>query len=360
MKKVLLILPFLCILTGAYAQVSVKDFYARPNPAMSGETFTFHFTVVNDTDGDVNTTIYLRGMSDPEKGFYEIEEFKVAHADVHLTAEKRTQEFTYNYSITTEDEYFRFFFRNKDGGIIGPDLTVQIGNCGNEVERVEFTYLNSYGFVDSIGTVFVAIYPASAPRDVEWIFGDPGLVEIVEHYMDGTCPAIAYKGLAPGETTLTARTPNGLEATIPFVVYKKRKPAESLTLNMTEIAGDVGDTFQLEATIEPDDVEDPLVLFVLRDDKVATVGLEDGLVELVGPGSTEILAWVSPGGVQASCQVMVEPASALQEISVDELADVYAIDGTLLLRQAASRRINALPPGSYILRYPDRTHKIIK
>ena len=360
MKKVLLILSFLCVLTGAGAQISVKDFYATPNPAMSGETFTFHFTVVNDTDGDVNTTIYLRGMSDPEKGFYELEEFKVAYADVHLTPEKRTQEFTYSYSIITEDEYFRFFFRNKQGEIIGPDLTVQIGNCGNEVERVEFTYLNSYVLVDSIGADFVAIYPASAPRDVEWIFGDPSLVEIVEYYMDGPCPAIAYKGLVPGETTLTARTPNGMEATIPFVVYKNRKPAESITLNITEFAGDVGDTFQLEATIEPDDVDDPLVFFVSRDEKVAKVGLEDGMVELVGPGSTEIVVWVTPGGAQTSCQVMAEPASDLKELALKEFADVYGIDGSLLLHQADAERIAALPEGCYILRYSDRTRKIIK
>ena len=84
------------------------------------------------------------------------------------------------------------------------------------------------------------------------------------------------------------------------------------------------------------------------------------MVELVGPGSTEIVVWVTPGGAQTSCQVMAEPASDLKELAVKEFADVYGIDGSLLLHQADAERIAALPAGCYILRYSDRTRKIIK
>lgn len=355
MKKAIFTLTLLCLSATVSAQLKVTDFYATPNPAMSGQTFTFHATVVNDSEKNIGSTIRLRGMSDPETGFYDLEEFPVCRYTIECVG---SREIKYDFHIITEDERFRFFFRDAEGEVISPNLTVQIGNCGNEAERVEFLMGETYVFVDSVASELVAIYPASAPRDVEWIIGDNSLAEIVGYYADGTCPGIFFKGLAPGETTLTARTSNGLEATIPLTVYKNKKPAESLTLNITEFAGDVGDTFQLEATVEPDDADDPVVYFMSRDEKVATVDFYDGSVELVGEGSTEIISWVWPGSATASCQVMVEPAAALQDISTDETGDVFSIDGTVILRAATPDRIRTLPAGFYIIRYPDRTIKI--
>lgn len=356
MKKVLFIIFFLCMLACAEAQVSVRDFYAKPNPVMSGETFTFHATVVNETDAEVDTQIFLRGMSDPEKGFYGLGEFKVAYCDVKLDA-GASKKITYDYSIVTEDEYFSFFFRDMDGRIISPYYTVQIGMCGEEVERIEILGLGTYVFVDSVQSELAAVYPGSAPQDVEWSIGDESLAEIVGYYNDGPCSGVFFKGLSPGETTLTAMAVNGMKATIPLTVYKNPKGAESLTLNITEYAGKVGDTFQLIATVEPEDVDDLQVYFISRDEKVAKVGMFDGLVELVGTGSTEILSWVWPGSAGATCQVTSGPA-ALADIAAEELADVFGIDGIIILRQATSNAIRTLPSGYYIVRYPDRTKKI--
>lgn len=165
-----------------------------------------------------------------------------------------------------------------------------------------------------------------------------------------------------GETDITVIAVNGMSATAHVMVDDPVR-AESITLNTYEIKGEVGDTYQLEAYTLPENNE-AIVVYSSRNEKVATVGLEDGLVTITGPGTTEIYAWATPsvGFVQAICTV-TGVTSGIDNIDADpaeEKADVYSLEGTLMLYEASVERINELPKGCYILRYPNKTVKIIR
>ena len=103
-----------------------------------------------------------------------------------------------------------------------------------------------------------------------------------------------------GEAVITATTVNGLSAECKITVNPIM--AESITLDLTEVETQIGETFTLTATISPDDTTDKSVTWTSSDTNVATV--EAGVVTCVGVGEAVITA-TTVNGLTATCAVTV-------------------------------------------------------
>ncbi|MDE6270812.1 MAG: competence protein ComJ, partial [Muribaculaceae bacterium] len=236
-----------------------------------------------------------------------------------------------------------------------------LGVCGNDVERVELFTQTMRLVVGMTSSLLAWVYPGSAPQQVKWTVENPGVIKILEYYEKGD-QGVIFEAIRAGETDLTVTAVNGLSASAHIIVEDPVR-AESITLNTYEITGSEGDTFQLEAHTLPENNES-IVIFTSEHESVATVGREDGLVTITGPGTTRIFAWATPGVglVQAICTV-TGLSAGINDVETDgaaDTADVYSIDGTLLLRGASPEQINGLLRGCYILRKADKTVKIVR
>lgn len=88
----------------------------------------------------------------------------------------------------------------------------------------------------------------------------------------GTCQAVAK-----GTATINA-TVEGSNATAQCTVTVVDVTAKQITLNETELELLIGDEFQLEAAVEPEDAANKTITWESTDDAVASVSA-DGLVK---------------------------------------------------------------------------------
>ena len=107
--------------------------------------------------------------------------------------------------------------------------------------------------------------------------------------------------VAEGTTTITAKA-GDKTATCSVTVSKKVIPVTSVTLNKTSLALTEQETFQLAATVSPDNATDKTVIWSSSNTAIATVS-SNGLVTAVAEGNTTITA--KAGDKTASCTVTV-------------------------------------------------------
>lgn len=104
-----------------------------------------------------------------------------------------------------------------------------------------------------------------------------------------------------GSATVTAKA-GDKTATCSVHVTKKAVPVTSVSLNKTSLSLTEQDTYQLTATVKPDDATDKTVTWSSTNTAVATVS-SSGLVTAVKEGSANIVA--KAGGKTANCMVDV-------------------------------------------------------
>ncbi|MDE6288521.1 MAG: hypothetical protein K2M00_07040, partial [Muribaculaceae bacterium] len=279
MKKVLTILFLLCFLPGlkAEADVRVTDMRCEPNKVMSGEWFHLYFTVENLSEEPVSTKIYLYSRSAPN-GFWGYNNVPLYDFEINLPAFGK-QEIDHEDCFIGEDELFELYFLTATGELISDYCPLQLGECGDEVLSIELTMTYYRLIVGSRDSDLAWVRPGSAPQQVTWTVTNPGIIQILEYYDKGD-QGVIFEAIGVGETDLIVTAVNGLSATANIIVEDPVR-AESITLNTYEITGAVGDTFQLEAYTLPEN-NDAIVLFNSLNEKVATVGGEDGLVSIRG------------------------------------------------------------------------------
>ena len=107
--------------------------------------------------------------------------------------------------------------------------------------------------------------------------------------------------VAEGTTTITAKA-GDKTATCAVTVSKKVIPVTSVTLNKTSLALTEQETFQLSATVSPDNATDKTVTWSSSNTAIATVS-NNGLVTAVAEGSMTITA--KAGDKTATCTVTV-------------------------------------------------------
>jgi hypothetical protein len=126
---------------------------------------------------------------------------------------------------------------------------------------------------------------------------------------DGNVTAIAA-----GMAIITATADN---ATATCEVTVSAIEVEEVQLNATEMSLLIGETFQLTATVIPDNATDQAVAWASSDEAVATVD-ENGLVTAVNAGETAIT--VTAGGMFAVCNITVQ--------LMPTIGDFYYSDGS--------------------------------
>lgn len=342
----------------ADSDIRVINMRCEPNKVMSGEVFHLYATVENLSENPIDTKIYLCVRSAPD-GFWGMLFEPIDEYEISLPA-SGTEELDIEQCYITEDERFELYFRDEVGNLISDYCPLQLGECGSSITRIWLPITEEDIMLGMTSSLLCWVYPGSAPQQVTWEVENPEIIRITEYYEKGD-QGVIYEAIAKGETDITVTAANGMSATC-HVTVRDPVRAESITLDKYEITGVIGDTFQIIAHTEPES-NDALVVFTSASDKVATVGLEDGLVTITGTGTTEIYAWATPskGFVQAICTV-TGATSGVDEI-VDSSAgnaDVYGFDGSLIMRAATPDSIDRLPRGCYILRYPHQTVKIMR
>ncbi|MDE5744885.1 MAG: Ig-like domain-containing protein, partial [Paramuribaculum sp.] len=109
--------------------------------------------------------------------------------------------------------------------------------------------------------------------------------------------------IAPGETTVTASTANGVTASCIVTVLKRIIHAESILINLSEAELTEGESIHLTAIVLPDETDDQTVTWTSYNTAVATID-ENGLITAIAPGKATVTASTA-NGVTASCIVTV-------------------------------------------------------
>ncbi|MDE6049967.1 MAG: Ig-like domain-containing protein, partial [Paramuribaculum sp.] len=143
------------------------------------------------------------------------------------------------------------------------------------------------------------VYPENATdKSVAWTSADETVATVDEN---GKVTA-----LKPGETVITATTPNGITAICRINV--KVVKADGITLNFEDREMEEGDYVQLSATISPKNTTDKSVTWASANETIVTVD-ENGKVKAIKPGETVITA-TTANGITAACRINVKVVKA--------------------------------------------------
>ena len=189
-------------------------------------------------------------------------------------------------------------------------------SCSNEQEVVPVTnvLLNSM-FVDLVeGETFtlmatVSPYNASNKR-VLWTTDNAKVASVDKGVI---------KALSAGRATITATTDDGAKkATCSVTVNSKGIRVSEVSLDVTELTLQAGDSTALTATVFPENASNKKIGWHSSDEEVATVS-PTGMVYAHKAGSSVISATAEDGGHEARCSLLVVIAVSGLSLDVEEL-----------------------------------------
>ena len=152
------------------------------------------------------------------------------------------------------------------------------------------------------GKLNATINPADARvKDVVFTSSNDNIIHIT-NAATGEFEAGSTEGNAT--ITCTAMDGSGKYASCTVTVRNIFVPAESVTLNKSEMSVNVGNTFKLIANINPHNATYPTITWRSSDENVATVD-NNGYVTAIAPGVATITAISHDGQARANCVVTV-------------------------------------------------------
>ena len=183
-----------------------------------------------------------------------------------------------------------------------PAVLLLLLSCGNKqdptvaVTSVTLSQTSLAMVEGDTQTLTATVNPSDATdKTVTWASSDAQVASVA----GGKVTAVK-----PGSATITASC-GGKSATCAVTVEKKVIPVSAITLNKTEVTLKQNETFQLTATVAPDDATDKTVTWTSSDATVATV--TDGLVKALKEGTATVTA--KAGDKTATCTVKVSNAT---------------------------------------------------
>lgn len=189
--------------------------------------------------------------------------------------------------------------------------------------------------------LFTQISPATADdRTISWYSSSDDIATV-----DANGNVSAQKA---GETWIKAISNDNAEAKDSCKVIVSQ-PVTGIQLdNMTYQLNGIGESFELKATVVPDDASNNNVKWKSSDESVCIVS--QGLVVAVGYGTCVIIATTEDGGYMATCTVTVNNTTGISTVSLTNgiRFQVYDANG--------SKR-NRLQKGVNIISYADGTKK---
>lgn len=126
---------------------------------------------------------------------------------------------------------------------------------------------------------------------------------------------------------------------------------EEIKLNVTEMALEIGDTFQLTAEVLPEDATDQSVMWESSNPECVSVD-ENGLLTALAEGEAIITVRSTDGNCEASCQVSVIDAGGLVDAINSAMGGEYRVfnlQGIKVLESKDADMLKLLPKGVYIV-----------
>lgn len=134
---------------------------------------------------------------------------------------------------------------------------------------------------------------------------------------------------------------------------------KELILDPTVVVASEGESFQINATILPEDATDKTLEWSSSDDEIATVD-ETGLVSVLKEGNCVITARTTDGSdLTAACHISI--TTGMEEILFDSTAtvDVFTLDGVKIKSDCKRNNLDDLTSGIYLLRKGNKVEKLI-
>ncbi len=195
-------------------------------------------------------------------------------------------------------------------------------------------------------TVKATIEPAKASnKEVVWSIADATIASVSNGVV---------KGVAVGETTLTAKTVDGnFTATIPVKVVTEKVPVEGIkwTSEPSETVKE-GKSVFLFVDISPANATDMGTIWESSNPEVLSVGEIKAVGNMIGatiwgvaPGKATITATTNDGGFEVSCEITVLPIVKVSSITISpktatiEKGDTEQLTAAVLPNDAENKAI---------------------
>ena len=175
-----------------------------------------------------------------------------------------------------------------------------------------------------------SLTPVDTSDELTWTSSN----EEVATVEDGVVKAVGL-----GESEIVAMA-GSVTKSCPVKVYQG---VNNITLDVTSHTMAIGDFLQLTATIYPKDAEYKDVIWSSNNEDVAVVD-QKGLVQAKAYGKVKITATSKDGGLEAVCNVTVEPV-AVTEVSLNakavtlKVGETYQLKETILPENATDKTV---------------------
>ena len=204
-------------------------------------------------------------------------------------------------------------------------------------EKVTGVYIDGYSKTMATGETYqlsATVYPSNAEnKNITWSSSDERVATVDE---TGLVTAVAY-----GTATITVTTEDS-GYTDTFTVTVEPIAVTGVSLNAKTAVVGVQSTYQLVATITPQNATEQGVTWTSSKPAVATV--EDGMVTGVSEGTAIIIAKTKDGAKTASCTVTVKDLSVTgitldkTELSMDSKTS-YQLTESILPAEATNKHV---------------------
>ena len=154
----------------------------------------------------------------------------------------------------------------------------------------------------------VEILPEEAKdQKITFSSSNPNIIKVDEN---GNVFAISA-----GTATITAKAPNGVTASIELNVYSK---VEDIKLDINSLILQEGETYNLIATIYPEDASNKKINYKTENAQIATIS-EEGKITAVKEGTTKIIVTPEDNNqIQKSVEIKVIKKLTEEELKFDE------------------------------------------
>jgi len=175
-----------------------------------------------------------------------------------------------------------------------------------------------------------SLTPVDTSDELTWTSSNEEVVTVE----DGVVKAVGL-----GEAEIVAMA-GSVTKSCPVKVYQG---VNNITLDVTSHTMTIGDFLQLTATIYPKDAEYKDVIWSSDNEDVAVVD-QKGLVQAKAYGKVKITATSKDGGLEAVCNVTVEPV-AVTEVSLNakavtlKVGETYQLKETILPENATDKTV---------------------
>ena len=183
-------------------------------------------------------------------------------------------------------------------------------------------------------------------------------IDGIYHYYGDEIPDVTIEYCVNDRQTLTTEYPSDFNASLPD---QNLILVETLTISPEIWSGTAGETFQITATLTPENATNKTLNWSTSDATIATVD-NTGLVSILKEGACEITASTVDGSnLSAKCIISLSGIeTGIESLFADGIkVDVYNINGVLLKRGCGKTELKSLTPGIYIVRDKNEAKTIV-